>query len=160
MNILAIDPGIEKVGYSIFQKKPTKGPYRYIISGIIRTNKNSPLHERLQLIYNKLDKLVEKYSPKIMVIEQIFFFKNAKTIVAVAQSQGVALLLAAQKKIAVVSLTPLQIKQSVTGYGNADKQAVQKMLRLQLDKQIQFIDDDESDAIAGGLAYCLLQSAL
>ena len=86
-----------------------------------------------------------------MIVEQLFFFKNQKTFIRVAQAQGVALLLAAQNKIRVKFLTPLQIKQTVTGYGKADKKSIQKMIKLEL--QIDIKQDDEADAIACGLAY-------
>ena len=84
----------------------------------------------------------------------MLFFKNQKTFIKVAQAQGVALLLAAQNKIKVEFLTPLQIKQAVTGYGQADKKSIQKMLRIELGIDIK--QDDEADAVACGVTYMLI----
>ena len=89
-----------------------------------------------------------------MVLEQLLFFKNQKTFIRVAQAQGITMLLAAQNKIKVEFLTPLQIKQIVTGYGQADKLAVQKMIKLTTG--IVLTQDDEADAVACGLAYTYL----
>ena len=92
----------------------------------------------------------------MVVLEQLLFFKNQKTFIRVAQAQGVSLLLAAQNKIKVEFLTPLQIKQSITGYGQADKKSVQKMIKLEMGININ--QDDEADAVACGLAYNLIRA--
>ena len=149
MIILSIDSGIEKTGYAIFRNK------KYVISALIKTSKNNSTEIRLEEIYLQLKKVFKKYKPEILVVEQLFFFKNQKTFIRVAQAQGVALLLAAQNKIKVEFLTPLQIKQTVTGYGKSDKKSIQKMLKLEL--QIDIAQDDEADAIACGLAYILIR---
>ena len=157
MNILAIDPGYGKVGYAILKKTgSTNKDYTFITSGLIKTSAKEHGEQRLLMIYNKLLKIITQRSPDILVIEKLFFFKNKKTVLQVAQAVGVIELLAAQKNIKVERLTPLQIKQSITGYGTADKKSVQKMLRLELGEVLQFQDDDESDAIACGIAYCFL----
>lgn len=161
MVLLAIDPGVEKSGYSVFNKK-TNGSitFEYITSGLIKTLKNKTLEIRLKEIYDHLKLLVELHHPALIVIEQLFFFKNAKTVISVAQAQGVMQLLAAQHNIPIKFLTPLQIKQTVTGYGTADKQSVQKMLHLTLKDKVDYIDDDQSDAVACGLAYCCINEKL
>jgi len=147
MIILSIDSGIERTGYAVFKNK------KYVSSALIKTSKNKSTEIRLEEIYSQLKIVFKKYKPEILVVEQLFFFKNQKTFIRVAQTQGVALLLAAQNKIKVEFLTPLQIKQTVTGYGQADKKSVQKMLKLEL--QIDIKQDDESDAIACGYAYSI-----
>lgn len=152
MIILSIDSGIEKTGYAIFKNK------NYVNSALIKTSKNENTEIRLLKIYLDLKKIIKKYSPDKIIIEQLFFFKNQKTAIKVSQSQGVVLLLAAQNKITVEFLTPLQIKQSITGYGQADKKAVQKMIRLTTGIDIK--QDDEADAVACGLAYNLISSNL
>lgn len=156
--ILSIDPGIEKVGYAFFEKK--KSDFSLITSGLIKTKKTLKHELRLLEIYNLLSSLTKQHKPTIIVMEQLFFFKNQKTVISVAQSQGVVQLLAAQNKISLVYLTPLVIKQTVTGYGNADKKSVFKMLQLTLGSNLQVEDDDQSDAIACGLAYCYLNRNL
>ncbi len=156
--ILSIDPGIEKVGYAFFEKK---GPdFSFKTSGLIKTKKSDTHEQRLLEIYTSLEKLIKKYQPSSVVIEQLFFFKNQKTVISVAQAQGVIVLLAAQNKIPLTYLTPLQIKQTITGYGNADKKSVLKMIRIILKENIVIEDDDQSDAIACGLAYCYLNRNL
>ena len=157
MIILSIDCGFEKVGYSIFDKnKRLATGLSYVNSGLITTSKSNTLEKRFEIIHQSLSNIVLKYKPTLIILEQLFFFKNQKTVIGVAQAQGVILLLASQKNIPVEFLTPLQIKQIVTGYGNADKKSVQKMLKLLLGNKAVFKTDDEADAVACGLAYCYL----
>jgi len=148
MIILAIDSGIEKTGYAIFKNK------KYVTSALIKTSKTKSTEVRLDEIYIVLKKVILKYKPEIIILEQLLFFKNQKTFIKVAQAQGIALLLAAQSKIKVEFLTPLQIKQVVTGYGQADKKSIQKMLKIELGIDIK--QDDEADAVACGYAYQIL----
>ena len=145
MTILSIDSGIERTGYAIFKDK------KYVTSALIKTSKNLKTEIRLREIYLKLVEIMKQFKPDVMVLEQLLFFKNQKTFIRVAQAQGVVMLLAAQNDIKVEFLTPLQIKQIVTGYGQADKLAVQKMIKLTSDIDIK--QDDEADAVACGLAY-------
>lgn len=145
MTILSIDSGIERTGYAIFKDK------KYVTSALIKTSKLLSTEVRLEEIYSNLEKVFKKYQPDVMVLEQLLFFKNQKTFIRVAQAQGVVMLLAAENKIKVEFLTPLQIKQIVTGYGQADKKSVQKMIKLTTEIDIK--QDDEADAVACGLAY-------
>jgi len=148
MIILSIDSGIERTGYAIFKDK------NYVTSALIKTSKNLPTEKRLGEIYSELVKVFRKYKPEVMVLEQLLFFKNQKTFIRVAQAQGIVMLLADQNKIRVEFLTPLQIKQIITGYGQADKKSVQKMIKLTT--KIDIKQDDEADAVACGLAYIYL----
>jgi crossover junction endodeoxyribonuclease RuvC len=159
MIILAIDSGFDRTGYSFF-KKTSSSNFRYITSGTIQTKKTESIELRLRQIYEEVTTLIKKNKPDIVVIEQLFFFKNQKTAFKVSQSQGVILLAASQNNLKVEYLTPLQVKQIITGYGQADKKSVQKMLMLtlKLDKKIKL--DDEADAIACGLAYCYQKADL
>jgi len=150
MIILSIDSGIEKTGYAVFKDK------RYLKSGLITTEKTLATEKRLEKIYNELKKIVRQYSADKIILEQLFFFKNQKTAIKVSQTQGIVLLLASQNNINVSYLTPLQIKQIITGYGRADKKAVQKMIKLEY--KIDIKQDDEADAVAFGLAFNLLRS--
>lgn len=148
MVVLSIDSGIESTGYAIFKNK------KYVTSALIKTSKSLKTETRLMEIYLKLVEIVKKYKPEVMVLEQLLFFKNQKTFIRVAQAQGIAMLLAAQNMIKVEFLTPLQIKQIITGYGKADKKSVQKMIKLTT--EININQDDEADAVACGLAYLQL----
>jgi crossover junction endodeoxyribonuclease RuvC len=150
MKILSIDSGVEKTGYAVFENNT------YLTSGLIKTDKSLSLPERLSMIHRFLEQIINKHQPEVIILEQIFFFRNKKTIVSVSQSQGVILFLASQKKIRVEYLTPLQIKQAITGYGRADKKSLQKMLSFQGNIALEKKDDDETDAIACALAYYYL----
>jgi crossover junction endodeoxyribonuclease RuvC len=157
MRLIAIDPGYDKVGFAIFNKKSHKygSDFEFVSSGLIKTTLKAPHEERLKQIYLELETTFELHKIEHLIIESLFVFKNQKTVMKVAQAVGVIELLAAQKKIPITHLTPLQIKESITGYGNADKQAVKKMIDITLSEKIKVKDDDESDAIACGLAFCL-----
>lgn len=148
MIILSIDSGVEKTGYAIFKEK------KYLTSGLIKTSKTKKIEERIYEIYLSLEKIIKKYHPEKIILERLFFFKNQKTAILVSQAQGVCLLLAAKNKIDIEYLTPLQIKQIITGYGQSDKKSIQKMIKLE--QNIDVKQDDVADAIACGLAYCLL----
>jgi crossover junction endodeoxyribonuclease RuvC len=156
MIILSIDSGIEKTGIAIFEKKQKKlnCDFEFIDSDLIKTAKELRTEQRILKICEEIEKIIDKYEPDLVVIEQLFFFKNQKTIIRVSQAQGAVLLTAAKNKIPVEFMTPLQIKQIITGYGQADKKAVQKMLSLILKLDKPFKEDDEADAVACGLAYC------
>jgi crossover junction endodeoxyribonuclease RuvC len=157
MIILALDSGVEKTGYSVFKK--VLNNFEYISSGLIKTSKTKTKEKRMQDIYDELTKIIKKYKPNKIILEQLFFFKNQKTAIQVSQSQGISLLIAAQNNIEVSYLTPLEIKYAITGYGRADKKAIQKMIKITLkDKKIK--QDDEADAIACGLAYCYINKSL
>ena len=158
MKILSIDPGFEKVGWAVFDKTGTSSTdFTFITSDLIKTSK-ALLHElRLKIIYETLNEIIKKHKIEQLVIEKLFFFKNKKTVLEVSQAVGVIELSASLMNIPISRLTPLEIKQIITGYGTADKKSVQKMIKLELGDQVVFKDDDESDAIACGLAYIYTQ---
>jgi crossover junction endodeoxyribonuclease RuvC len=150
-SILAIDPGYDKVGYAVMNM--SNGKPNLIKSGLIKTAKNDSFMHRLSVICINLVKIVKKYQIHECVMEQLFYFKNAKTVIAVAQAQGAIIQTCSSHAVSVAFLTPLQIKLIVAGHGQADKAGVWKMLRLQLGQNIGVADDDESDAIACGFAH-------
>lgn len=159
MIILAIDPGYDKVGYAVFDKK-NHTKYTFIMSDLIKTKKNDTMEVRLSTIYSHLQQIINLYKVEKVIMEQLFFFKNPKTIVGVAQSQGAILALCGNNTIPLVWLTPLQIKQAITGYGRAEKVSVRSMLELLMNVKLQTKDDDEDDAIACGLAYCSINEKM
>lgn len=158
MTILSIDSGLESTGYAILKRQ--KSDPKYQASGLIKTSSKKTKPNRLLEIHDSIKHLIKVWKPNVIVIEQLFFFKNKKTVIDVSHAQGVVMLLAAEKKIQVEFLTPLQIKQIITGYGNADKKSVQKMLTLIFNLKKEITQDDEVDAIACGLAYCYLNKQL
>lgn len=161
MRIISIDPGYDKVGYALFDKNSDKGTrFKYISSDLIKTDPKAPHHLRLRHIYDKLIAIIKENSVETMVVEELFMFKNQKTVIKVAQSIGVIELVAAHTGLHIHHFTPLQIKSILTGYGTADKKAVQKMVYLTLGRDITFKDDDQADAVACGLAYCFINEKL
>lgn len=155
MILLSIDPGYDKTGYAVFSSDHLSR-INYVTSGLIKTSKTDELIDRFKQIQEKVIKIINLYSVDTMVMEQLFFFKNAKTVIGVAQAQGSIIALAAQHNLNFYFLTPLEIKLIVTGNGRADKDAVWKMLQLQLGSNLKVKDDDESDAIACGYAWCVI----
>ena len=148
MIILGIDPGIAKIGFGVLKKPKTKsGKLKALDSGCITTSPNLLAAERLKKIYNAVLKLITKYKPGLLAIENIYFFKNSKTAMGVSQAKGVILLAAAKKKIPVCELAPLEVKMAISGYGRADKKQIQKMVKLLLNLKKTFKSDDEADAL-------------
>lgn len=157
MKILSIDPGYEKVGYAIFDKSNSLqgNNFSFITSDLIKTSSKKNHEIRLKEVFDNLDLIIKLHKIEVLAIEQLFMFKNQKTVMKVAQAIGVIELVAANNNLKIERLTPLQIKQIITGYGTADKIAIKKMIDLTIPNKITVKDDDESDAIACGLAFCL-----
>ena len=150
MKILGIDPGMAIVGYAMIGVE--KDNIELLTSGSIQTDKKLDDSKRLLEIYNDLSQIVEKYQPDIASVEQLFFFKNQKTIIPVAEARGVILTVLEKYGIPTFSYTPMEVKQVLTGYGRADKKEVEQMVRLVLDNQELPKLDDTVDAIA--IAIC------
>ncbi len=150
MLILGIDPGIGITGYSFVEFDNSK--FNLITSGSIQTDKSAPHPKRLLELKNDMDFLIKKYQPDCASIEQLFFFKNQKTIIPVAQARGVILCTLEENSVAMFEYTPLVVKQTITGHGRADKSLVKLMVKnyINLDKNIKL--DDTIDSVA--LAIC------
>lgn len=146
MRVLGIDPGTAIVGYSIvdYENKNIK----LIDYGCIYTHKNIDMAKRIEEIFLKLDTIINLYKPDHLAIEELFFFKNQKTIISVAQARGVILLKAQLSGLEIFNYTPLQVKTGITGYGRATKKQVQEMTRLILKLDTIPKPDDAADAIA------------
>ena len=157
MIILGIDPGTAHTGFGVINKiqnpkSKTQNRLKCLDYGLIQTNPGSPAAERLKILYNELNKLIRKHKPKILAVENVYFFKNLKTAMPVSQAKGVILLAAAKKKIPVYEFTPLQVKMTITGYGRAEKKQVQKMIKVLLNLKEIPRPDDAADAL--GVAIC------
>jgi len=149
--ILGIDPGTATTGYGIIDLV-SQNNYGYIASGIIQTSKLLAMSERLKIIREDVISLIELYSPDMLSIESIFFFKNAKTLVPVAQARGVIIEAAAAKGIPMAEYTPMQVKMSVSGYGRAEKKEIQYVVARLLNHAQVIKPDDACDAVA--IAIC------
>jgi crossover junction endodeoxyribonuclease RuvC len=151
MIILGIDPGYARVGWGVLEVQNSE--FRIKNYGCIETLKTSESQDRLVDIYKQVSVLIKKYKPDVLAIEELFFTNNAKTAFKVGEARGVIILAGAMQKIPVFSYTPLQVKIAVTGYGNADKTQVGKMIKAILKlKGIPKLDD-VSDAIAVALTH-------
>lgn len=157
MRIFGVDPGTATTGYGVLDVSG-RSTYRYIASGIISTPKDMPMHQRLHTIRADALSLLAEYAPDVLVIEQLFFFRNATTVIPVAQARGVLLEAAATYKISVAEYTPMQVKLNLTGYGRADKKMVQELVMRLLDHQTVIKPDDAADAVA--LCICHARAGL
>jgi crossover junction endodeoxyribonuclease RuvC len=151
MKILGIDPGLAKVGYGIidYSEKECKS----LDYGVIKTASNESLGRRLEKIFAAIKKLVEQFQPEAVALEQIFFAANLKTAVQVAQARGVIILATNQIGLSLHEYTPLQIKLAITGYGRAEKERMQKMVRGILHLADARIPDDAADALAAAICH-------
>ena len=150
MKILGIDPGMAIVGYGLIET--VNDSINLLTSGSIQTDKKLPDSKRLLEIYNDLTTVVQKYQPDCASVEELFFFKNQKTIIPVAEARGVILTVLEKLNIPTYSYTPIQVKQVLTGYGRAEKKEVEQMVRLTLQSDKLPKLDDTVDAIA--IAIC------
>ena len=150
MIILGIDPGLATIGFGIIEKQNKN--LTCIDFGIISTSQKQETGERLNKIFTEITKLIKKHCPDVVVVENLFFFKNLKTAMPVSEARGVILLAIAKKKIQIEQLTPLQVKMGICGYGRADKKQVQKMVKEILEFEKIPKPDDAADALA--IAIC------
>ena len=155
MIILGIDPGTATTGYGIIEV--VGASYRTLDYGSINTRAGQPMPDRLERLYHGICQLIEKYRPDEAAVEQLYFNTNATTAISVGQARGVILLAAAQSKLNIGEYTPLQVKQSVVGYGKADKKQVQYMVTSFLSLPSPPKPDDAADALAIAIchAHCL-----
>lgn len=152
MRVLGIDPGIAIVGYSILDFENNK--FKLIEYGCVTTSSTSPLTERLKFIYTEMENIIKEFKPQDMAIEELFFNKNVKTAITVAQARGVEILSGINNGLSVYEYTPLQVKQGIVGYGRANKFQVQQSVKnlLRLDHIPK--PDDAADAIAIAICHC------
>lgn len=144
---LGIDPGTAIVGFG-FVREHNDGTLEPVHYGVIRTPAKTPMPERLQTIFEELTSLIEIYKPDRAGVEELFFARNVTTAITVAQARGVILLALHQSGVPINEYKPNQIKQSISGYGGADKPQIQEMVRLLLNLEKIPKPDDAADALA------------
>ncbi|CFX94741.1 Crossover junction endodeoxyribonuclease RuvC [Syntrophomonas zehnderi OL-4] len=154
MLVLGVDPGTATTGYGVVDY--IKGKEQLITYGTIRTSADLPMQLRLLKIHQEFNHLLDEYQPEAVAIEELFHHKNAKTVISVAQSRGVLLMATAARGLELAEYTPLQVKQAVSGYGNADKRQVQIMVQKILRMEQVARPDDAADALA--IAICHIHS--
>jgi crossover junction endodeoxyribonuclease RuvC len=153
--VLGIDPGTAITGYGLVRED--EEGLALVRCGVITTPADQPLPQRLQTIYRGLAAVIGQHQPDQVAVEELFFSRNVRTALSVGQARGVVLLAAAEAGLPLHEYKPLEVKQTVAGYGGADKRQVQEMVRLLLQLEQIPEPDDAADAVA--VAVCHIHSA-
>ncbi len=154
MRIIGIDPGTGILGFGVIDTTGG-GKATLVDGGIIKTKVHQPLDERLVEIFNSLTEIIEQTKPAAMAIEKLFFAQNVTTAISVSHARGVAMLAGKLAGLEVAEYTPLQIKQALTGYGRADKNQMQEMVRIILGLKEMPKSDDCADALACAITHSM-----
>ena len=158
MIILGIDPGYAIVGYGVIEYK--NNHFTVIDYGAILTDAGTPFNIRLEKIYDGMCDIITRHKPEAMAIEKLFYNNNAKTVIDVSQARGVIMLAAQKNMVPAYEYTPLQVKQSVVGYGRAEKKQVQEMTRRILALEKIPKPDDTADALAMAICHAHASGSL
>ena len=158
MRIIGIDPGTGILGFGVIDAD--KGKLRMVTAGVITTPAHTPLDERLEEIFDGLTEIIAETKPDIMSIEKLFIAQNVTTAMSVSHARGVAMLTGRKARLPIAEYTPLQIKQTLTGYGKADKKQMQEMVRLHLGLQSVPKPDDAADALAAAITYSMMNRSV
>ncbi|MGB2955793.1 MAG: crossover junction endodeoxyribonuclease RuvC [Anaerolineales bacterium] len=153
--VIGIDPGTAITGYGLVREQEN-GELEWIAHGVVTTPSDWDEPKRLLDLFQNLSEILNTYQPDCCAVEKLFFQKNVKTAISVGQGRGAALIAAAASELPVGEYTPLEVKQAVVGYGNADKQQVQQMVKVLLGLSDIPKPDDAADALA--VAICHLHS--
>lgn len=153
--ILGIDPGIADTGFGIIAAEGSR--LECLDYGSIKTKAGLNLADRLLTLNDELTRIIKRHQPQYLGVEQLFFCKNVKTALVVGQARGVVLLVARQNGLPIFEFTPLQVKQAISTYGKADKQQVQRMVKMILNLKELPKPDDAADALA--IAICAANQA-
>lgn len=155
MFVLGIDPGLSTLGYGVVESKGHN--VRAVAAGVIRTVAGLPIGERLVELHRDLDDLINEHQPDEAAVEQVFVNRNLQTATSVGRASGVVLLTLAQHRLQVAEYSPSAVKRALTGYGNADKNQMQKVVAMRLGLAGVPSPADAADALA--IALCHIQSA-
>lgn len=154
MRIIGIDPGTGILGFGVIDV--VKNHAKLVTAGVITTPAHTPIDVRLEDIFDGLTEIIAETKPDMMSIEKLFFTKNVTTAISVAQARGVAVLTGRKAKLPIHEYTPNEIKQTVTGYGRADKKQVQEMVRIELGLTEVPKPDDCADALAAAITHMMM----
>ena len=155
MRIIGIDPGTGILGFGIIEVNARGNP-KMITAGVITTPAHTPLEDRLLEIFDGLTEIIAETKPEVMSIEKLFFAQNVTTAISVSHARGVAMLTGKQAELEIAEYTPLQIKQTLTGYGRASKKQMQEMVKLQLRLNNMPKPDDAADGLAAAITHSLM----
>lgn len=153
MRILGIDPGLGRTGWGVIDEGGSKP--LVVDFGCIETDKSLSEPERIKIIYAEVVRIISKHAPDNLSIEKLFFNKNVKTALSVAQARGVVILAAINKNLTIDEYTPLEVKIAVTGYGRADKKQIGQMVKINFNLKDIPKPDDVSDALAIALTHAV-----
>lgn len=156
MRIIGIDPGTGILGFGVVDFRRGSNKFKMVTAGVITTPAHTPTDERLEEIFNSLTEIINETKPDVMSIEKLFFARNVTTAISVAEARGVAMLTGRRAGISIAEYTPLQIKQTLTGYGKADKKQIQEMVRLNLGLTETPKPDDCADALAAAITHAAM----
>lgn len=154
MRIIGIDPGTGILGFGVIDV--IKGKMTLVDAGVVTTPAHTPLDVRLEDIFDSLSKIISETKPDVMSIERLFFSQNITTGISVSHARGVAMLAGRKGGMPIAEYTPLQIKQTMTGYGRASKNQIQEMVRVQLGLNEAPKPDDCADALAAAITHSLM----
>lgn len=155
MRIIGIDPGTGILGFGVIEVNARGNP-KMITAGVITTPAHTPLEDRLLEIFDGLTEIIAETNPEVMSIEKLFFAQNVTTAISVSHARGVAMLTGKQAGLEIAEYTPLQIKQTLTGYGRASKKQMQEMVKLQLGLNNMPKPDDAADGLAAAITHSLM----
>jgi crossover junction endodeoxyribonuclease RuvC len=158
MVIFGVDPGYATVGFGVIEA--AYGRIKYVAHGTIETPKTERLPARLKIIGDQISELISLYKPGAVAIEELFFEANRKTAITVAEARGVILYAAEKTGVKLYEYTPLQIKQALTGYGRAEKNQIQQMVKVFLGLKEIPRPDDAADALAVAVTHAQTSPAL
>ena len=151
MLVLGLDPGLAITGFGL-----VRGDGQHLQSadyGVIRTDPALSLSDRLVVLHDALQNVIAQHAPDVAAVEELFFSTNARTAMLVGEARGVLLLTLAQSGLPIYEYTPMQVKQAITGYGGADKNQIQQMVRLLLTLDTLPQPDDAADALAVSICH-------
>lgn len=158
MRLIGIDPGTGILGFGVVDYDSHK--FKLVTAGVITTPAHTPIDVRLEEIFDGLTEIIAETKPELMSIEKLFFSQNVTTAISVAQARGVAMLTGRRARLPIHEYTPQQIKQTLTGYGKADKKQVQEMVRIQLGLKDVPKPDDCADALAAAITHAMMSRGI
>jgi crossover junction endodeoxyribonuclease RuvC len=158
MRVIGIDPGTGILGFGVVDV--ANGKARMVTAGVITTPAHTPLDERLEEIFDGLTDIIAETKPEVMSIEKLFFAQNVTTAMSVSHARGVAMLTGRKARLPIAEYTPQQIKQTLTGYGKADKKQVQEMVRIHLGLKDVPKPDDCADALAAAITHSMMSRGI
>jgi crossover junction endodeoxyribonuclease RuvC len=151
MRVIGIDPSLQSTGFGVVENEGNN--FQALVYGIIKTGRRLPFHQRLNEIRTELEKIIDRFSPQEVAIENPFYARNVRTAISLGQVRGAVLVAVASKNCQLFEYSALEIKKAVTGYGQAEKDQVQRMVKILLNLEDDRMPLDASDALAAAICH-------